>query len=408
MVAGFLRANFLLIFFLFFLFFLCSNSYSQNSLKNQINNVGLAKFGDIYKITFESDKKLTYKIFTLKNPDRLVIDFEKADFNAKVDIYEKSALFDSFRNAKRNQNDVRAVFVLKKPIKVSKSTILQPSSDNKNYRLIIELSIGDVKEENNKKYSLSPLSSEIADNILKEPKAVSKKKVAKQSYSKKKIIVIDAGHGGKDPGAIGRYAKTKEKKVTLSFAKEIKRYLDKTGKFKVYLTRDKDYFITLGGRVKKSQKLKADLFISVHADSAENRKARGLSIYTLSETSSDKEAAKLARRENKSDIIGGANFSGATGDILKTLISLSQRSTMNSSAHFAEFAIKEMSKNKIQVKHNSHRFAGFRVLTAPDVPSVLIELGYLSNKYDEKKLNSSYYRKKFSKVLAKIVEEYFK
>ncbi len=398
-------------------FFDQKNCWSEELSKNNISDISIIKSSKGNKLSFSLSKAPSYKVFTLENPSRLVVDFNGGALKTKVNI-SKFPIFTSFRSAIRENNDLRTVFTSNSKIEVTKSSIINPSSDNANYSLVIQLSPNiDSKSKNNKKYSLSPLNSAIADKILvsndtvsnkpKIKKQATKKKISK-TKNKKKIIVIDAGHGGKDPGAIGRYHKTKEKNVTLAFAREIKKYLEKDAGFKVYLTRDTDYFISLGNRVKKSQKLKADLFISIHADSAENKKATGLSIYTLSETSSDKEAAKLARKENKSDIIGGVNFSGASSDILKTLIDLSQRSTMNNSAKFAQFAIKKLSQANIKVKQNTHRFAGFRVLTAPDVPSVLIELGYLSNKGDEKKLNSVYYRRKFAKIFTKIVGNYFK
>ena len=221
------------------------------------------------------------------------------------------------------------------------------------------------------------------------------------------VIVIDPGHGGKDPGAIGQYARSKEKNITLAYAKELKIALDKTKKYKVYLTRNKDIFIPLGRRVEMARKAKADLFISLHANSASNKKVYGLSIYTLSETSSDKQAELLAQKENRADIIAGANFSGASPDIMKTLINLSQRDSMNNSAIFANLAIKLVKNFDIEILNNTHRFAGFRVLTAPDMVSVLIELGYLSNKSEEKKLNDFKYRKKLAAGLVVSIDSYF-
>ncbi|MFC1659654.1 N-acetylmuramoyl-L-alanine amidase [Pseudomonadota bacterium] len=224
--------------------------------------------------------------------------------------------------------------------------------------------------------------------------------------SRKPIIIIDAGHGGRDPGAIG-VRRTKEKFITLMFAKALKKDLEKTGKYKVYLTRNGDYFISLGGRVKKAQKLKADLFISLHADSNRNRKAKGLSVYTLSERASDEKAAALARKENKADIISGANFKGEYEETIKILIDLSRRDTMNSSTEFAEIAVDELQK-RVKLLQNTHRYAGFAVLTAPDVPSTLIELGFLSNKSDERMLKTSAYRKKVNYGLQKAIERYFR
>ncbi len=221
------------------------------------------------------------------------------------------------------------------------------------------------------------------------------------------IIVIDPGHGGKDPGTIGNYARIKEKNITLAYGRELKIALDKTKKYKVYLTRNSDIFIPLSRRVEMARKVKADLFISLHANSAANKKASGLSIYTLSENSSDKQAELLAQKENRSDIIAGANFSDASPDIMKTLINLSQRDSMNNSAIYANLAIKSVQNFDIEILNNTHRFAGFRVLTAPDMVSVLIELGYLSNKSEEKKLNDFKYRKKLAASLVASIESYF-
>ncbi len=385
---------------LLLIFFNYSDCWSNNSQKNIIKQIiANSKSGNL-NINIISSKKSNYKIFTLDNPDRLVLDFKDAKLDKKI-FHPKFSSLSSFRSATKDSG-IRIVFELNAKVKI----IDFASKLNQNHYIDINLLIED---QNNKKYSLKNLDNLIEKTAFKENKKIITKKstIYKKPVKKKKIIVIDAGHGGKDPGAIGGYYKTQEKKVTLAFAKEIKDYMKKYSDFKVYLTRDTDHFISLDGRVKKSQKLNADLFISIHADSAKNRKASGLSIYTLSENSSDKEAAKLAEKENKSDIIGGVNFSSTSKDILKILIDLSQRSVMNDSAKFAEFTIKNLAKKGIKVKQNTHRFAGFRVLTAPDVPSILIELGYLSNKNDERNLNSSSYRKKFAKEITNIIKGYF-
>jgi N-acetylmuramoyl-L-alanine amidase len=268
-----------------------------------------------------------------------------------------------------------------------KVTIDQPKDQPKDQ--ILETKTSKViLADGSTKYVIKKYSTKEVDETKKDGKnslAVIKKK-------QKPIIVIDPGHGGKDPGTIGNYARSKEKNITLAYARELKIALDKTKKYKVYLTRNSDIFIPLSRRVEMARKVKADLFISLHANSAANRKASGLSIYTLSETSSDKQAELLAQKENRADIIAGADFSNASPDIMKTLIDLSQRDSMNSSAIYANLAIKSMQNFDIEILNNTHRFAGFRVLTAPDMVSVLIELGYLSNKSEEKKLNDVKYR----------------
>ena len=179
----------------------------------------------------------------------------------------------------------------------------------------------------------------------------------------------------------------KKKPLPYPYAKELGKHLINSGKYKVYLTRSRDKFIPLFDRVKIARRKKADLFISIHANSARNRGVSGFSIYTLSERASDKRAALLAKKENRADIIHGVNFSGASRDIMKTLIDLSQRQSKNNSSNFANIAVKSIKNSKIKILQNSHRFAGFAVLTAPDMASVLIEIGYLTNKYEEKLLN---------------------
>ena len=221
----------------------------------------------------------------------------------------------------------------------------------------------------------------------------------------RKIIVIDAGHGGHDPGAIG-YSGVHEKNITLAMAKELKRQLDRKGKYTVYLTRSTDVFIPLRKRVEIARKHKADLFMSVHADSALNRKATGLSVYTLSETASDKEAAALAERENKADVISGLNLVEQSKEVSDVLISLAQRETRNRSSEFAKCLVDEMRKS-VKLISDTHRFAGFAVLKAPDVPSVLLEMGYLSNKNEERLLRQESYRRKLAVSAAKAIDRYF-
>jgi N-acetylmuramoyl-L-alanine amidase len=218
------------------------------------------------------------------------------------------------------------------------------------------------------------------------------------------LVVIDAGHGGADPGAIG-VRKTREKDITLAMAKALRNGLLKTGRYRAALTRDDDTYIMLPERVNIARKMKADMFISIHADSNPVPSARGLSVYTVSETASDAEAQALAERENKSDIIGGLDLNTADKDVANILIDLTQRETSIKSADFADALVAAMHP-KITKLEGTHRFAGFRVLKAPDVPSVLIELGFLSNEADERLLQSEAYRKMVVASIVKGIDQY--
>ena len=221
----------------------------------------------------------------------------------------------------------------------------------------------------------------------------------------KPVIVLDAGHGGVDPGALGR--KAREKSVTLNFTRELAKQLRKTGKYKVYLTRNRDIYIPLRQRVNIARKHNADLFISIHADAIKRKNVRGMSIYTLSETASDKEAAALAKKENQSDIIAGIDFADQPPEVANILIDLAQRETKNLSVKFANLVV-DNARGKTRLLDRTHRFAGFRVLKAPDVPSVLIELGFLTNRSDEKQLLSSAWRRKVAGAMVNSVDGFFR
>lgn len=220
------------------------------------------------------------------------------------------------------------------------------------------------------------------------------------------LIVIDAGHGGHDPGSSSGDGDTHEKDIALAIAKEMQAELIQSGKFRVALTRADDRFLVLAERREIARRLGADLFISVHCDSAPNDAARGASIYTLSDTSSDRVAAALAARENKADVINGVDLNRETSDVSSILIDLARRETMNVSSTFAERLQKTLSP-MIGLKPNSHKFAGLMVLKAPDVPSVLLETGYISNEDDLALLTSTSYRAKIALGVRRAVEAHF-
>jgi N-acetylmuramoyl-L-alanine amidase len=219
------------------------------------------------------------------------------------------------------------------------------------------------------------------------------------------LIALDPGHGGVDPGTVSSGG-TREKDVTLATARELARQLEATGRYVVVLTRTDDRFLRLRQRVEAARTAGADLFLSLHADSIENRRVRGASVYTLSEIASDREAAALAAKENSADLIAGLDLSGESAEVRTILIDLAQRETMNQAAVFANLVIPELSSTGGTLR-NGHRFAGFAVLKAPDIPSLLIEMGYLSNREDEELLLSPEYRIRLARALVRAIDHYF-
>lgn len=357
------------------------------------------------RIVFDADRKFDYKVFLLNEPKRLVIDTYNVKVSPKIEKYnDKNNLVSRTRLGSVGVDGVRIVFDLQKPAVVKKAFMLAPQSKF-GWRFVVDVAIASEREFNSKignKYALSNSDSfagSYSSSVASKPVQTVKKSNSKQ------IIVLDPGHGGKDPGAIG-YSGVYEKNITLAMAKELKKTLEKSGNYKVHLTRSTDVFIPLRERVRIARKYKADLFISIHADSAVNRSAKGLSVYTLSETASDKEAAALAERENKADVIAGLNLYEHSKEVSDILINLAQRETMNRSSEFATFMVQEMRKS-VNLVDNTHRFAGFAVLKAPDIPSVLLEMGYLSNRMEERLLKQQSYRAKLAKSTNKAIEKYF-
>ncbi|UIJ45396.1 N-acetylmuramoyl-L-alanine amidase [Sphingomonas cannabina] len=220
------------------------------------------------------------------------------------------------------------------------------------------------------------------------------------------LVVIDAGHGGHDPGALSPDGELREKDLTLKVARAIRDELLASGKVRVAMTRDDDRFLILQERYGIARRLGAKLFISVHCDSAGNPDATGATVYTLSEVASDKEAARLAARENKADVLAGVDLADASPDISSILIDLAQRETMNSSAGFAGLLERE-ARPLIATKAPFHRMASLIVLKAPDMPSVLFETGYISNQRDADFLNSREGRERIAEGVRRAVEIHF-
>jgi N-acetylmuramoyl-L-alanine amidase len=327
------------------------------------------------------------KIYVLERPDRLVIDTPTVQWKIKNPLGGYGGtLVKKVRFAQFNDSLSRLVFDLDGPVEIKET---QQFIDRKSEQPIIMVSLLDKRSVKVKRTSGLP-----------PPKSKPSRE------NDRPLIVIDAGHGDKDPGAIGPNG-TMEKRVTLRYARALRDALLKTGRYRVKLTRDDDVFIMLRERVRMARDAKGDLFISLHADSAPDHYARGLSVYTLSEKASDEESQKLAERENKSDIIAGLSFEDKSPDVADILIDLAQRETRNKSAKLAAALVKELGR-KVQLLENAQRFAGFAVLKAPDIPSVLVETGFLSNPREEQLLNTVEYQRKVIQGIVNGIDSYFR
>lgn len=221
----------------------------------------------------------------------------------------------------------------------------------------------------------------------------------------KPVIVLDPGHGGQDPGAIAPSG-LQEKDVVLAVARDIRRLLEASGRVRVVMTRNSDEFLRLRERVTIARQARATLFLSIHADSMPRPEVRGLSLYTLSDTASDAEAAALAQRENQSDRVAGLNLANERAEVASILVDLVQRDTRNRSVLLAETLLAELGQEVALLPERPHRMAGFAVLRAPDVPSVLVELGYLTNREDELLLGQSRHRMRLARGIVRAIERY--
>lgn len=222
-----------------------------------------------------------------------------------------------------------------------------------------------------------------------------------------KLVVLDPGHGGRDPGAHGVRG-TWEKNVVMTIARELQRELQAGGRYRVMLTRSSDSYVALRERVARASAARADLFLSLHADACDNPEVRGASVYTLSEDASDREAAALAARENKADMVGlGRKIADKPDLVAQTLVAMSQRGTVNDSRRLADTVVATFARNGVRLLPRSHRQAGFAVLTSPEIPAALVELGYLSNAQDEKLLTIRQHQIALARALRASVDAYF-
>lgn len=351
------------------------------------------------RFVLDINQNIKFNVFTLANPNRIVIDISEVEWKSNFGGAKGKGYIDRYRYGLFKPGTSRIVLDVKHPVKVHKAFIIKPKR-NKPYRFVIDL----------KKTSKKAFQSSIKKPT---PRPIQKRVAVKpeqdlRSQRKKKLIVLDPGHGGHDPGNLGGkgYRGFPEKTVVLSAAMTIKNELEKTGRYQVIMTRSRDVFLKLRNRSRIAHNKQADLFISIHADSFKSPKIRGATVYTLSEKSSDKEAAAMAARENKSDIIAGMDLEEEIDIVQSILIDLVKRETMNLSSSFANELIPQL-KRAVILRTRPHRTAALVVLKGLDVPSVLVELGYLTNSKDAKLLMQKETQRKIGKSIVNAADSFF-
>ena len=355
------------------------------------------------RFVLDMDTQVTPTISGLANPNRLIIDLPEVTFDLPEHTGTSGrGLIADWRYGLFAVGKSRVVMDLTDPVKVDKTFFL-PAVDDQPARLVVDLVRSTAEEF--EAFALSTRSS----GTVKSPKKTAKSdRLTAPKDSAKPLILLDPGHGGIDTGAIG-IAGTLEKAIVLDFAKLLKEKLDEGGLYDVRLTRDDDTFIPLARRVEIGHELAADLFISIHADSVRRgrKHVRGATVYTLSDRASDQLAQELAETENMSDVIAGVVLDEEPTDVTDILLDLARRETRSFSVYFARTLVTEM-KSAVRLINNPHRSAGFRVLKAHDVPSVLVELGYLSNAHDEKLLISEEWRERMATAMSEAVHGFFR
>lgn len=371
-----------------FTVFTSSNLFSREL--SEISKIRIINISEGSRLIIESDKPIKYEVFSLKNPSRLVVDLAKIKFSDNFSLPLNKGIVKEVRFGSFNNDISRIVFDLNKPLKNIKTKLLKPSSGKKRM-LYIELE---------------------ANKVILSTKIDNKKKTFQQSKlsKKRRTIIIDPGHGGKDPGT-SYQGKLNEKDIVLNFSKILKEKLINDG-YRVFLTREIDKFIKLNDRVEFAKKKGADLFLSIHADASKKNNVRGFSVYTLSEKKMDKEAEKVANLENKGSVFSrkgliGINLTQSRNIIEDWQIKQAFKRANRSSFEFAEILVNNV-KKKSKLLNRPHRYAGFAVLKSPNYPSVLVELGFITNDKDRNNLRSKNWQSILANKFVDAINENYK
>lgn len=351
-------------------------------------------------ISFDRPVSVDHKL--LDHPHRLVLDFERIGYGFEIDEDAFGGMVTTMRYGDMSQAASRMIFELDRPFEVAE---LSSEASGDFYRVILDLR--ETADADFQKAVVDTIATSSivtrgskADRLGAAPISAGPAGPASGVFT----VVLDPGHGGIDSGAVG-VGGTREKDVVLQFAREMRAELEKVPGVRVAMTRETDIFVPLDERVRVARQNNAALFVSLHADSVRQSYVRGATVYTISDRASDAVAAEIAQSENLSDSIAGIVYEDTIGPVADILVDLARQETLGFSVQFARLAISHISKAS-RIIRNPHRFAGFRVLRAPDVPSVLVELGYLSNAEDEKLLNQAEWRAELAAELAAAVTDF--
>lgn len=352
-----------------------------------VENVRLWRAPDHTRVVFDLNGPVNHKIFPLKAPDRLVIDIDKTQHQASLsDLDFSKTPIKRIRNGKRDNGGLRYVFDLSSTIQPRSFTLKKHAG--KPHRLVIDL------------YDKAPSTEKTVEQVTETLSTEKKRDI---------LVVVDAGHGGEDPGAVGP-RKILEKNVVLDIAKILADQINKTPGYQAKLTRTGDYYVSLKKRRDFARKHRADLFVSIHADAFKTPQAKGASVFALSRRGATSETARfLAQSENKADLIGGVGDVSLTDkdkDLASVLVDLSMSATMYSSLDVGYNVLKQMG-NMAHLHKDNVEQAGFLVLKSPDVPSILVETGFISNPTEAKRLGTKSYRKKMAGSIFKGIRNYF-
>ncbi len=379
--------------------------------QNKVQGIRMWTAPDNTRLVFDVSAAPEHSLFTLSEPDRIVIDIKNTQLAKPMQGLDFSkGLVANIRTAMQENGDLRVVLDLKKSVH-PKSFVLPPNAEY-GHRLVVDLAdsspvVQQTQNQVTANLPVAPVQAPPAAPVQTPPAPVRTLPDGSAGGGRDVIVAIDAGHGGEDSGAIGSGG-TKEKDVVLAIALKLGELIRREKGMRPIFTRDGDYYIALGRRVEIAREQKADLFISIHADSFRNHNARGSSVFTLSQRGATSEYARLlAAKENDSDLIGGVSLDDKDNVLASVLLDLSQTATMEASSDVGNHVLSQL--RQINPLHTARvEQAGFRVLKAPDLPSILVETAFISNSMEERKLRDSSEQQRFASAILQGVRGYFR